>query len=53
MLEVVAEYHCEVVYSECVEGEVMTLIRECLLAEWADGSWTQVCAVMYSSVCVQ
>ncbi|XP_065917885.1 uncharacterized protein [Dysidea avara] len=41
VLEVVAEHHCEVVYNECIDGEVLIVIRECLLAEWADGSWSQ------------
>ena len=42
VVEVVMEYSCDTLYSEAIEQEVLAVVKECLMEEWARGDWSAV-----------
>ena len=40
----------DVVYDEAFQQELMVIVKECLIEEWAKGDWSAV-SVLYNEVC--
>ena len=36
------EYSCDALYSEGLEQELLGVVKECLMEEWAGGDWSAV-----------
>lgn len=41
-VEVMMEYDCDTLYSEGIAQEVLVVVKECLMEEWARGDWSAV-----------
>ena len=39
------ECSCDTLYHEAVDEEVMVVVKECLMEEWATGNWSAVSVV--------
>ena len=36
------EHSCDILYSEAIGQEVLVVVKECVMEEWARGDWSAV-----------
>ena len=52
VVEAVIECSCDVIYNEAFQQELVLIVKECLIEEWAKGDWSTVSVLCNGVGCV-